>query len=135
MSVAAVATVVTLRPALPDTPLSALPGLLIPAYGQTLLMVGIVMVIVVALGLPLGVLAYNAGPRGLFPNRRLSSVLSLVISLGRSLPFLVLMAAIIPFTLLITGTSNPAHLAENIVAGDLRLPPEALEALNCIASA
>ena len=37
-------------------------------------------------------------------------------------------------TLLITGTSDPAHLAENIAAGDLRLPPEALEALNRVAS-
>ncbi len=36
-------------------------------------------------------------------------------------------------TLLITGTSDPAHLAENIAAGDLRLPPEALEALNSVA--
>lgn len=38
-------------------------------------------------------------------------------------------------TLLITGTSDPAHLAENIAAGDLRLPPEALQALNRVASA
>ncbi len=37
-------------------------------------------------------------------------------------------------TLLISGTSDPAHLAENIAAGDLRLPPEALDALNCVAS-
>ena len=37
-------------------------------------------------------------------------------------------------TLLITGTSDPAHLAENIAAGDLRLPPEALKALNRIAA-
>jgi pyridoxine 4-dehydrogenase len=38
-------------------------------------------------------------------------------------------------TLLITGTADPAHLADNIAAGDLRLPPEALEALNRVASA
>ena len=37
-------------------------------------------------------------------------------------------------TLLITGTSDPAHLAENIAAGDLRLPPEALTALNRVAA-
>jgi pyridoxine 4-dehydrogenase len=37
-------------------------------------------------------------------------------------------------TLLITGTSNPAHLAENIAAGDLHLPPEALKALNRVAA-
>ena len=37
-------------------------------------------------------------------------------------------------TLLITGTSDPAHLAENIATGDLRLPLEALEVLNRVAS-
>lgn len=37
-------------------------------------------------------------------------------------------------TLLITGTSDLAHLAENVAVGDLRLPPEALEALNRVAS-
>ena len=37
-------------------------------------------------------------------------------------------------TLLITGTSDPAHLAENIAAGDLHLPPEALTALNRVAA-
>jgi aryl-alcohol dehydrogenase-like predicted oxidoreductase len=37
-------------------------------------------------------------------------------------------------TLLITGTSDPAHLAENVATGDLHLPPDALEALNRVAS-
>jgi pyridoxine 4-dehydrogenase len=37
-------------------------------------------------------------------------------------------------TLLIPGTSDPAHLAENIASGDLRLPPEALATLNRVAS-
>ncbi len=41
--------------------------------------------------------------------------------------------AVYEHTLLITGTSDPAHLAENIAAGDLRLPPQALEALNSVA--
>ena len=38
-------------------------------------------------------------------------------------------------TLLIPGTSDPTHLAENIAAGELRLPPEALEALSRVARA
>ena len=37
-------------------------------------------------------------------------------------------------TLLITGTSDRAHLTENVAAGDLHLPPEALEVLNRTAS-
>jgi pyridoxine 4-dehydrogenase len=37
-------------------------------------------------------------------------------------------------TLLIPGTSDPAHLAENIAAGAVRLPPAAVAALNELAS-
>jgi D-methionine transport system permease protein len=105
--------------ALNTTPLDKLPALLIPAFGETVLMVGIVMMIVFAFGLPIGVIAHNTGRRGLFPRRRVHAVLSAVISLGRSLPFLVLMAAIIPFTLLLTGTTIgiPAAIVPMVVAG------------------
>lgn len=37
-------------------------------------------------------------------------------------------------TVLITGTVDPGHLAENIAAGGLRLPPQALAALNRVAA-
>jgi pyridoxine 4-dehydrogenase len=37
-------------------------------------------------------------------------------------------------TLLIPGTSDPAHLAENIAAGSVRLPPAAVAALDGLAS-
>ena len=80
-------------------------GLLLPAIGETVAMVGIVMAVVVLLGTPLGLLVFNLSEGGLFPNRTLHTILSWVISIGRSLPFLVLMAAIIPFTRLIVGTS------------------------------
>ncbi|SNB71211.1 ABC-type methionine transport system, permease component [Arboricoccus pini] len=104
---------------LPGTPWSKLPELLVPAFGETVVMVGVVMIIVFALGLPLGVIAHNTSPGGLFPRPRLHAALNAVISLGRSLPFLVLMAAIIPFTLLITGTTIgiPAAIVPMVVAG------------------
>jgi ABC-type methionine transport system permease subunit len=93
-----------IRP-LQDTPVNEIAGLVLPALGQTVLMVGIVMLIVVLLGAPLGVLLYNLGDGGLFPNKPIRSILSWTVSIGRSLPFLVLMAAIIPFTRLIVGTN------------------------------
>ncbi|CAM3956245.1 ABC transporter permease [Micrococcus flavus] len=88
-----------------DTPWSEIPALLLPAYGETWAMVGIVMVFVVAFGGIGGVLLYNTSSRGLFPHPRWHGVLSWVANMGRSLPFLVLMAAIIPFTAWITGTT------------------------------
>jgi D-methionine transport system permease protein len=86
-------------------PTDEIPDLLIPAFLDTVQMVGIVMVIVLLVGVPLGALVHNLAPGGLFENRALHTPLSWIISIGRSLPFLVLMTAIIPFTRWITGTN------------------------------
>ena len=51
-----------------DTPWSEIPSLLLPAYGETWLMVAIVMLFVVTLGGLVGVVLFNASPRGLFPH-------------------------------------------------------------------
>ena len=50
-----------------DTPWGEIPSLLLPAYGETWLMVAIVMLFVVTLGGLVGVVLFNASPRGLFP--------------------------------------------------------------------
>lgn len=86
-----------------DTPWGEIPSLLLPAYGETWLMVAIVMLFVVTLGGLVGVVLFNASPRGLFPHALLYRLLNWVVNMGRSLPFLVLMAAIIPFTYWLTG--------------------------------
>jgi D-methionine transport system permease protein len=88
-----------------NTPWPDVPALVTPALGQTVTLVGVVMLIVVMLGTPLGVVLHNTGPRGLFPRPGLNLALSWVANLGRSLPYLVLMAAVIPFTKLLVGTT------------------------------
>ncbi|GAA1169821.1 MULTISPECIES: methionine ABC transporter permease [Streptomyces violaceusniger group] len=88
-----------------STELDRLWPLLFPAIGQTLQMVAAVMLIVVAVGTPVGVVLHNASPGALFPHRALRATLSWVVNLGRSLPFLILMAAIIPFTRYVAGTT------------------------------
>jgi D-methionine transport system permease protein len=87
------------------TPWSGVPALVLPAFGQTAEMVGIVMAIVVLLGGPLGLLIFNTSPHGLAPHARVNAAVSWIANLGRSLPFLVLMATIIPFTQLVVGTT------------------------------
>lgn len=87
------------------TPWRKVPELLLPALGQTMLMVAIVMSVVVLVGLPLGLVIFNTSSRGLAPSPRVHAVISWFANLGRSLPFLVLMAAIIPFTRLVVGTT------------------------------
>lgn len=94
-----------------DTPWPEIPALMLPALGETALMVGIVMLFVVSLGGVVGVV--------LFPQCGVHRVLSWIVNMGRSLPFLVLMAAIIPFTFWLTGTTIgiPAAVVPMIAAG------------------
>jgi len=101
------------------TPWSQMSGLLGPAYLQTIKMVAIVVAAVLALGTPLAVVLHNSGPGGLFPHRRLHATLGWIVNLGRSLPFLILMVAILPFTQLLTGSTigTAAAVVPMIVAG------------------
>lgn len=91
--------------ALIATPWPQVPALLEPALGQTLRLVAVVMAIVVTLGGPLGLLIFNTSPQGLTPNRAINITISWIANLGRSLPFLVLMAALIPVTFWAFGTT------------------------------
>lgn len=102
-----------------DTPWNEIHLLVLPAYGETWLMVGIVMLFVISLGGTLGVVLFNTSRGGLFPQPGLNRSLSWLVNIGRSLPFLVLMAAIIPFTFWLTGTTIgiPAAVIPMIVAG------------------
>jgi ABC-type methionine transport system permease subunit len=88
-----------------NTPWDKVPDLLLPAYGETWLMVGVTMVLVLLIGTPLGITLHNTSDFGLYPNRRVFAVLNTVVNVGRSLPFLILMAAIIPVTRLLVGTT------------------------------
>jgi D-methionine transport system permease protein len=79
--------------------------LLWPATVETAQMVGWSALFTVLFGLPLGValVAFDRG--GLRPMPALKSALGFVVNIGRSLPFIVLMIAIIPFTRLVVGTT------------------------------
>jgi len=57
------------------------------------------------LGLILGIGLILVRPGGLKENRNVYRILSWVVNIGRSVPFVILMVAIIPLTRLITGTS------------------------------
>ena len=58
-----------------------------------------------AIGLPLGIWFAVTTPTGLRPNRAINTILGWIINIGRSIPFIILLVAIIPFTRLIVGTS------------------------------
>ncbi|MEE1922359.1 methionine ABC transporter permease [Pseudomonas sp. 148P] len=75
------------------------------ATGDTFIMLFGSLFFTVLLGLPLGVLLFMFGPRQMFEQKGIYAVLSLVVNILRSLPFIILLIVMIPITVLITGTS------------------------------
>ncbi|MEW7867369.1 methionine ABC transporter permease [Aeromonas diversa] len=83
----------------------AMVNLLITALGDTLIMVLASALFSCLLGLPLGV-ALHVTKRGqILENPALNWALGLVVNIGRSVPFIILLVAIIPFTRFVVGTS------------------------------
>ncbi|MCC5892089.1 methionine ABC transporter permease [Exiguobacterium sp.] len=72
---------------------------------QTLTMTGIALVISTFIGLPLGPLLVLTRPSGRLSNRYVYGALSSVINVVRSIPFIILLFFILPFTRFIMGTT------------------------------
>lgn len=80
-------------------------ALLAQGTWDTLLMTIAATFFAYVLGIPLGVLCVLTSPKGLKPHRALNMVLGWIINIGRSIPFIILLVALIPFTRFIVGTS------------------------------
>ncbi|HCE3287472.1 methionine ABC transporter permease [Vibrio parahaemolyticus] len=78
--------------------------LLLSATWETIYMVTVAGVVGFAVGIPLGVILHITKKGGLLENTRLNGILGAVVNVGRSVPFLVLMVAIIPVTKMLVGT-------------------------------
>jgi D-methionine transport system permease protein len=72
---------------------------------DTLSMLGGSMVLTVILGLPLGVILFLTGKGQMLQNRVANGMLSLVINILRSVPFVILLIVMIPLTVALVGTS------------------------------
>ncbi len=72
---------------------------------ETLYMVFFSALVAIIIGGPLGVVLIISEREGIRENIRLNQFLSMIVNIGRSFPFSILMVAIIPLTRLITGTS------------------------------
>ena len=79
-------------------------SILLEGIRDTLIMTGVSTVLAYLLGLPLGVALILTQPHGIRPHRAAYRVLDWVVNVGRSLPFIILMIAIMPLTKLIVGT-------------------------------
>ena len=54
-------------------------------------------------GIPIGVLLVITQPHGIKPHRTLNMVVGWIVNIGRSIPFIILMVALMPFTRLVLG--------------------------------
>lgn len=72
---------------------------------ETLLMVFLSTLFGFIFGLPLGILLYMSDEDGIKPNSKLYRVLDVLVNIGRSIPFIILLILIIPFTKFIVGKS------------------------------
>lgn len=79
--------------------------LLMKALGETVAMVAVSMIAATAIGVPLGVLLVVTAKGGVLACPVLNRTVAAVVNAVRSIPFIILMVAIIPFTRLVVGTS------------------------------
>ncbi|MEV6327412.1 methionine ABC transporter permease [Streptomyces sp. NPDC051909] len=71
---------------------------------DTLYMVLWATVVTIVGGLPLGILLVLTDKGGLLQNRPVNKIVGAIVNVGRSLPFIILLIALIPFTTLVVGT-------------------------------
>src|SRR5699024_7228109 len=72
---------------------------------DTVHMVGFSLLIGSIVGIPIGILLVVAGSLGLIEDKKIFKVINPIVNMVRSLPFIILLVAIIPFTRLIVQTS------------------------------
>ncbi len=80
-------------------------NMLLDGIRDTLYMTLVSVIIGYAIGLPMGIALYITGETGLAPNRFLYRIGDFICNIIRSIPFLILLILLIPFTRLIVGKS------------------------------
>ncbi|WP_441562446.1 methionine ABC transporter permease [Colibacter massiliensis] len=79
--------------------------LLFQGIEETAIMVAVSTCIATAVGIPLGITLVATSRGHILENAFINRVLGTVINIIRSIPFIILMVAIIPFTRIVAGTS------------------------------
>lgn len=88
-----------------ETNYSELASNLLPAFGETLEMCGIALLLAIILGIPLGVLSYITSKRSICRNRFVNLLVSFILNVIMSTPFVILLVLLLPFTKFVVGTS------------------------------
>lgn len=75
------------------------------ALNETLYMVGVGLIVSVVIGLPVGIVIVVTRENGILENKYIFAILNVIINIFRSIPFIILLVAITPFTRFVVGTS------------------------------
>lgn len=86
-------------------------SLLTSASLETLYMVIVSSIIATLIGLPLGIVLYTTRKGNILENTAAHQILATIINITRSIPFVILMIAVIPLTRLLIGTSIGTNAA------------------------
>lgn len=79
--------------------------LLSKALGETIYMVAVSMTIASVLGIPLGVLLHTTSRGQILESPALNRIIGAIVNAIRSIPFIILMVAIIPLTRILVGSA------------------------------
>lgn len=93
-------------------------GILVIGIWETIYLTLLSTVIAYLLGLPLGVVLAVTGEGGIRPIKWLNRVLGFIVNIFRSIPFIVLMVAMLPVAKAVVGTSigNKAMIVMLVIA-------------------
>lgn len=79
--------------------------LLLTGTTDTLIMVGVSAIVAFLIRLPMAVVLVSTSEHGIYPSKPINQALGWIVNITRSVPFLILMVALIPITRWIVGTS------------------------------
>lgn len=119
--------------------------MLIEGTLQTLYMTIVSTVFAYVLGLPLGILVYITGENGIMPQKILNKIVGWIVNIGRSVPFIILMIALLPIARFVVGTTiGPTAAIVPLVVGSApfvarlvetsleELDPQVIESAKCM---
>lgn len=79
--------------------------ILVKGIFDTLYMTFMATLVSYLFGLPIGVIAEVTNSNGIHPMPKLNKILGFIINIGRSIPFIILLVALMPFTREVIGTT------------------------------
>lgn len=85
--------------------LEQLKKIVLPAFNETLYMVFFSSLFSVILGIFIGIILYVTEKDGILENKTINRILGIIVNIGRSVPFVILMIAVFPLSKFIVGTT------------------------------